>query len=110
MRVKILTDKILNDFGPFEILDEETGCIPMTTYLTEANEHPTILNTGARANLIKPSTGYGFKNMFEFSKIVTHRLASGDLNNFNQIALPSKNRFKFYDYLLLFILIEFCAV
>ena len=102
----ILTDKILNDFGPFEILDEETGCIPMTTYLTEANEHPTILNTGARANLIKPSTGYGFKNMFEFSKIVTHRLASGDLNNFNQIALPSKNRFKFYDYLLLFILIK----
>jgi lycopene beta-cyclase len=102
----ILSEKINKDFGRYEVVADESGCIPMTTFLHPTNEIPGILNTGSRANLIKPSTGYGFKNMFAFSKLITTNLLKGDLENFNQIALKSKPRFKFYDHLLLIILLK----
>jgi len=102
----ILIEKINKDFGHFEIVADESGCIPMTTFLQPISENKGILNTGGRANLIKPSTGYGFKNMFAFSKVVTQRLVDDDLENFNKIALKSKPRFKFYDHLLLIILFK----
>ncbi len=102
----ILSEKIHKDFGGYEVVADESGCIPMTTFLQPANEIPGILNTGSRANLIKPSTGYGFKNMFAFSKMVTNHLLKDDLENFNQLSLKSKPRFKFYDHLLLIILLK----
>lgn len=101
----LLNEFINKEFGEFEKLGEEIGCIPMTTFFNPINQQEGILNTGARANLIKPSTGYGFKKMFAFSQLVTQRIESEDLKEFNKIALVSKDRFKFYDRLLLMILL-----
>jgi Brp/Blh family beta-carotene 15,15'-monooxygenase len=101
----ILNEFINKEFGEFEKLGEEIGYIPMTTFFNPLNQQDGILNTGARANLIKPSTGYGFKKMFEFAQLVSQRIESDDLKQFNKIALVSKERFKFYDRLLLMILL-----
>ncbi len=101
----ILDEFINKEFGEFEKLGEEIGCIPMTTFLNPLNQQEGILNTGARANLIKPSTGYGFKKMFAFAQLVTQRIESDNLRKFNKIALVTKERFKFYDRLLLMILL-----
>jgi|TARA_R110000737_G_scaffold352737_3_gene400038 lycopene beta-cyclase len=102
----ILDSFIMKDFGTYEILSDESGCIPMTTCINPPNPLEGILNTGASANLIKPSTGYGFKNMHSFAQLVTERIASNELEKFNKIALDSKKRFKFYDKLLLLILLH----
>ena len=71
---KILDNKLKNSYGDYEILSDEAGCIPMTTFINPYNKFNGVLNTGASANLIKPSTGYGFKNMYEFAIIVTERI------------------------------------
>jgi lycopene beta-cyclase len=102
---KVLEDYITREFGEFEKLNQEVGCIPMTTFTFPPSQNEGILNTGARANLIKPSTGYGFKFMFEFAKVVSQRMANNDLQHFNEISLQTKSRFKFYDRLLLLILL-----
>jgi lycopene beta-cyclase len=103
--INILDSFIRKTFGTYKKLDDEKGVIPMTTHLNPPSEHQGILNTGARANLIKPSTGYGFKNMFQFAIIVTKCIESEDFNCFNNIELPRNQRFKFYDRLLLLILL-----
>jgi lycopene beta-cyclase len=101
---KLLANFISTEFGSYEIIGDEVGCIPMSTFKNPVNHFEGILNTGASANLIKPSTGYGFKNMFYFSKLVTEHVASTNLKDFNTIKIKSKARFKFYDHLLLLIL------
>ncbi|MFN5627810.1 MAG: lycopene cyclase family protein, partial [Bacteroidota bacterium] len=102
---KILDNKLKNSYGDYEILSDEAGCIPMTTFINPYNKFNGVLNTGASANLIKPSTGYGFKNMYEFAIIVTERIKDENFKLFNQIALNKKKRFRFYDNLLLIILL-----
>jgi len=105
----LLDEFISKNFGKYEKLGEEAGCIPMTTQINPPNQHKGILNTGASANLIKPSTGYGFKNMFHFAQEVTQRVEANDLEKVNKLALKSKARFKFYDRLLLMILFHWPA-
>lgn len=100
----ILNNEIKTKYGNYEIMADETGCIPMTNYWHPKNKLSGVLNTGANANLIKPSSGYGFKNMYEFAEIVSEKIKRKDLKNFNQIALKRKKRFRFYDSLLLTIL------
>ncbi len=102
---KILDNKLKNSYGDYEILSDEAGCIPMTTFINPYNKFKGVLNTGASANLIKPSTGYGIKNMYEFAKIVTERIKDENFKLFNQISLKRKKRFRFYDNLLLIILL-----
>jgi len=102
--MKILEDFISREFGRYEVVERETGCIPMTTFQNPPNPQRGILNTGASANAIKPSTGYGFKKMYESAEHISQKLAENRDENFNQIALKSKQRFKFYDRLLLLIL------
>jgi lycopene beta-cyclase len=93
---KILDEKIKAQFGAYEIVAEEEGCIPMTVLKQSASTDKRIINMGARANLIKPTTGYGFKKM--------HAFASA-FENPAQAPL-TKARFLFYDHLLLIILIR----
>lgn len=100
----VLNQFILKNFGSYEILANESGCIPMTTWMNPISASKGILKTGASANLIKPSTGYAFKNMHSFAVRVAEDVASDKLENFNRIGLESKKRFKFYDHLLLMIL------
>jgi lycopene beta-cyclase len=102
---ELLDQSIKKDFGNYEIIADETGCIPMTTFINKHNSVEGILNTGASANLIKPSTGYGFKNMYAFAQKVADNIEKGNLRHFNKIALKSKKRFRLYDTLLLTILL-----
>jgi lycopene beta-cyclase len=101
---QLLDKYILENFGLYEILNTEFGSIPMTTWTNAVHSSKSVLRTGTSANLIKPSTGYGFKNMYLFAEAVSRRIESNNLLNFNKIALPTKRRFKFYDSLLLIIL------
>lgn len=100
----VLNNFISRDFGNFKILADESGCIPMTTFINPSSSSKGVLHTGANANLIKPSTGYGFKKMHAFAQLVCERVESNKFENFNEIELDSKKRFKFYDKLLLMIL------
>ena len=102
---KILDKKIKAEYGSYEIVAEESGCIPMTSYQHPKNDFQGVLNTGAKANLIKPSTGYGFKNMYNFASIVSDNIYIENFKHFNQISLHKKSRFRFYDILLLTILL-----
>ncbi len=101
-----LSDFITKEFGTHAIIGDEVGCIPMTTYQNPINQFEGIVNMGASANLIKPSTGYGFKNMFYHSKMVSERVASNHLTHLNTHNIKSKGRFHFYDHLLLLILLH----
>ena len=101
----ILDKLIYENYGDYEILTHESGCIPMTTFINQPNKYPHILNTGASANLIKPSSGYAFKNMFAFAQLLTKRIEEGNYSQFNKIYPKYKKRFKFYDKLLLIILL-----
>jgi lycopene beta-cyclase len=100
---EVLSKKIETQFGPYEIISDEIGCIPMTNYIHPQSKLSGVMNTGARANLIKPSTGYGFKNMFYFAEEVKNKISLGKIES---ISKPSKARFKFYDSLLLIILLR----
>jgi lycopene beta-cyclase len=101
----LLKKHILKEFGPYKIVADETGCIPMTTFENEPSSSRGILKTGTSANLIKPSTGYGFKNMHSFAEKVSQRISQNQYDHFNTIHLNRKKRFKFYDTLLLIILL-----
>jgi len=68
----------------------------MTVLKQPASMDKRIINMGARANLIKPTTGYGFKKMHAFAAA---------FENPAQAPL-TKGRFLFYDHLLLIILIR----
>jgi Brp/Blh family beta-carotene 15,15'-monooxygenase len=103
---KIILDKFLSQsFGEYSIVGDETGCIPMTTFRNSGSQFEGVLNTGASANMIKPSTGYGFKKMFEYAEVVSDKILAGDFEHFNKMPLQSKSRFLFYDRLLLIILL-----
>jgi Brp/Blh family beta-carotene 15,15'-monooxygenase len=92
----ILDEKIKAQFGSYEIVAEEEGCIPMTVLKQPDSKDKRIINMGGRANLIKPTTGYGFKKMHAFAAAFE-----------NPAQAPiTKARFLFYDHLLLMILIR----
>lgn len=106
---EVLYDFIQRNFGNYKIQGDEVGCIPMTTFRFPISDLKGVLHTGARGNLIKPSTGYAFKNMFAFAEQVSQQIATNNLTQFNTIALPNKKRFRFYDKLLLLILLYWPA-
>lgn len=100
----VLNQFILEHYGLYTVLENESGCIPMTNYRHSQNPMQGILNTGASANLIKPSTGYGFKRMHIFAETVAEQLHHKSNIPFNQLGAKTKPRFSFYDTLLLIIL------
>lgn len=101
---KIVEQYIKKLNAPYIIIAEEKGCIPMTTIKVPKSTVKGILNTGARANLIKPSTGYGFKNMYNFAATAAQHIKKNGSNPINLIVLKKQKRFQFYDNLLLIIL------
>jgi len=96
----ILRKKTMSDFGPF-IIENKIACIPMISSLNQASEYNNALHTGIQANLTKRSTAY---HTFEFSKVITKQSEHENLDDSNRLAIPTKKRFRFYDYLLLHIL------
>jgi len=102
---ELLHKFITKEIGNYSIIDIETGCIPMTSFRNNPNQNAGILHTGSGANLIKPSTGYGFKKMYEFGNLTAEVIEQNNLKSFHKTNLKSTNRFKFYDKLLLIILL-----
>lgn len=85
----------------FKKLEDEVGVIPMHSGTFEVPDYgDNWVNMGARANLLKCSTGYAFHSLAEDAILQTEALK----NNRTAVREASKKRFSFYDRLLLKIL------
>lgn len=86
--------------GEFEIIEKERGNIPMTSYPFWEQNTRNILHIGSAGGWTKASTGYTFKNAVKKSKaLADFLLINDDLSSFQ-----TKNRFWYYDLLLLDVL------
>lgn len=100
---KLLTDYLIHQDFSYQIIEEERGVIPMSsTQIAEVNFGKNWIITGARANLIKPTTGYAFHSM----AIDAQKQVEAMLNHKSLLRHKHATRFKFYDNLLLKILEE----
>lgn len=84
----------------YEIVDEERGSIPMTSYPFWKNNTKNIINIGSAGGWTKASTGYTFRHADKKSKALVHFLQTQD----DFTIFHKKNKFWFYDLLLLDIL------
>lgn len=84
----------------YEVIEKERGAIPMTSYPFWKKNTQNIINIGSAGGWTKASTGYTFKNASKKSKdLVSFLLKENDFRKFHK-----KNKFWFYDLLLLDIL------
>ena len=95
---KVLDDHIYKVHGEFEVVDIERGKIPMFMDLPLDRSSKNVVTIGSRANKVKPSTGYAFKNMFAHAERI---IKDKDLI---VVSNKHKSRFRFYDSLLIYIL------
>jgi len=96
-----IKDYLLNKgVTDYEIIDKERGSIPMTSYPFWQSNSKNVLNIGSVGGWTKASTGYTFRNADKKSvKLVDFLQKQGDFTK-----LHKKNKFWFYDLLLLDIL------
>ncbi|MBP1222254.1 lycopene cyclase family protein [Flavobacterium sp. 1355] len=85
----------------FEIVEKERGSIPMTCYPFWKKNTKRVLNIGTAGGWTKASTGYTFRNSDKKSSQLVDFLQK---ENFKMSSFHKKNRFWFYDLLLLDIL------
>ncbi|RCS27177.1 lycopene cyclase [Polaribacter sp. WD7] len=86
----------------YEIVEQEQGAIPMTCYEFWKNNSENIIHIGTAGGWSKASTGFTFKNINKNSiRLVNYLKQKKALQNFHK-----KNKFWFYDLLLLDILHE----
>lgn len=90
----ILEEYIEKHYGTYEVIGTEQGVIPMFMDLAKPISLKNVVPIGTRANKVKPSTGYAFKNMYAHAKAIT--------NNAQTKAVSP--RFRLYDRLLILIL------
>ena len=84
----------------YEILEKEQGSIPMTSFPFWKNNSKNIINIGSAGGWTKASTGFTFRNSDKKSDaLVAFLQTENDFTKFYK-----KNRFWFYDLLLLDIL------
>ena len=84
----------------YEIIEKEQGSIPMTCYPFWKKNTKRVLNIGTAGGWTKASTGYTFKNTDKHSsRLIAFLETNSDFRKFH-----TKNRFWFYDLLLLDIL------
>ena len=92
-----LLEKGINDYV---IVDTERGSIPMTSYPFWKNNSKNVIHIGSAGGWTKASTGYTFRNADKKSIRLVNFLQKQD--DFTK--LYKKNKFWFYDLLLLDIL------
>lgn len=88
----------------YEIIEKEQGNIPMTCYPFWEKNTKRVLNIGTAGGWTKASTGYTFKNSDKKSSQLITFLQSDSLTPLRMTKFHKKNRFWFYDLLLLDIL------
>ncbi len=103
---KKLLNNYLKNYSDFQVLDVETGCIPMTDAVIPSEKHTNVRNMGARAGHVKPSTGYAFKSMSLDATNIANQIASENKIIKSSDVQLRDNRFAFYDSLLLRILTD----
>lgn len=99
-QIKQYLEEIWN-LKTYEIVEEEYGIIPMKDATFKEKVGSKIINLGAIAGAVKPTTGYAFKNIqrrcdFLINQISPTKKSLPNLNN--------SKRFRFYDKLLLFLM------
>ncbi|OYU80983.1 MAG: lycopene cyclase [Flavobacterium sp. BFFFF1] len=88
------------DVTNYKIIDKERGRIPMTSYEFWESNTKNVINIGSAGGWTKASTGFTFKNSDKLSKrLVQFLQQQNDFTDFYK-----KDRFWFYDLLLLDIL------
>jgi len=99
----ILADYIEKIGVSYDILEHEQGVIPMSSANIVTDDFgKNWINVGARANMLKSTSGYAFHAMAEDALIQTEAIKKNQV----PIRKPKKQRFVFYDRLLLKILSE----
>ncbi|UWY29173.1 lycopene cyclase family protein [Flavobacterium sp. TR2] len=93
----------------YQILEKEEGSIPMTCYPFWERNTKRVLNIGTAGGWTKASTGYTFKNSDKKSSELVGFIADASASpeasgSLNMKSFHKKNRFWFYDLLLLDIL------
>ncbi len=84
----------------YEIIEKEKGAIPMTSYNFYKHNTTSVLNIGTIGGWTKASTGYTFRNTSKkTSQLVAFLKRESDLSKFEK-----RNRFWFYDLILLDVL------
>jgi len=84
----------------YNIIEKEKGNIPMTCFPFEKSNTNKLIYIGTAGGWTKPSTGYTIKNAIEKTKEIVSLIKSNKpLENFNK-----RNRFWFYDLILLDVL------
>jgi lycopene beta-cyclase len=58
----------------FDLLNEESGCLPLTASTLPRRAGKHILTTGAKAGLLKPTTGYAFTRIQRDSAAIVNSL------------------------------------
>lgn len=84
----------------FEIIEEEFNKIPMTNSIF-AKRDKSIIPIGTLAGTVKPSTGYSFVRNYNHIQQIIKSLKS----NNDDFSIKSLNRFKFYDEVLMNVMI-----
>ncbi|MEO5912231.1 MAG: lycopene cyclase family protein [Pelobium sp.] len=92
----------------YQILEIEKGAIPMTPQFDQHNNslsnNQNIIYIGTLGGAIKPTTGYGFKRMFDYAEELAKALKNE--NKSNLPTMKRKWRFRVYDIILIQILLE----
>ncbi len=84
----------------FKVIEKESGNIPMSCFDLSGRNTSRVLYIGTAGGWTKPSTGYTFKNTSRnITKLLHHLKVGKPLHSFSV-----KNRFWYYDLLLLDIL------
>ena len=85
----------------YKILRKEFGAIPMDDRPFQPTLHPNVYNIGSTGGFTKPSTGYTFLKVQNFSKHLAHQIINESTFSIDN---PSKPRYRYYDKLLLHVL------
>jgi len=87
--------------GDYEVMDEESGRIPMSAARFPLARSDQFLNIGSAGGLIKASTGYTFNRIQRDSELILEKLEN-PTRGLRRVRTP--DRFRFYDDLFLNIL------
>ena len=81
----------------FDIIEEEVGAIPMTTFNFQKNKSERIINIGTNGGSVKASSGYAFKRIQEDTDTLLKYIEMDRLHKYH----PQPNRFTLYDKTML---------
>jgi lycopene beta-cyclase len=90
--------------GGYDILQKETGVIPMYSAPFPPSEIPGLIQIGTAGGMTKASTGYTFMKVQKHADAIIRNLLEGKIPN--QQTLKVSSRFSWFDRVLLRILAE----